>query len=266
MLDPFILRALFAAIGVALIAGVMGCFVVWRRMAYFGDSLAHSALLGVALGLISGLGSNIGILIICILFASLLLFLQQKKLLATDTLLGILAHAGLSIAVVVISLANIRINLHGYLFGDILTVTFAELAWIYGGGTVVLCLLIWRWSGLVLMTINEDLARAERVNVFFNHLLLLILMSVVVAISIRITGILLMTSMLIIPAATARQFADTPVMMAIMAAFFGIVAVFIGLYGSLWLDAPSGPSIVASAALLFLTLMPIKLLLSAVRR
>ena len=266
MLDPFILRALLAAIGVALIAGVMGCFVVWRRMAYFGDSLAHSALLGVALGLISGLGSNIGILIICILFASLLLFLQQRKLLATDTLLGILAHAGLSVAVVVISLANIRINLQGYLFGDILTVTFAELAWIYGGGAFVLCLLIWRWSGLVLMTINEDLARAERINVFFNHLLLLILMSVVVAISIRITGILLMTSMLIIPAATARQFADTPVMMAIMAAGFGIIAVFIGLYGSLWLDTPSGPSIVASAALIFLLLMPIKLLLSAVRQ
>ncbi len=266
MLDPFILRALLAATGVALIAGVMGCFVVWRRMAYFGDSLAHSALLGVALGLISGLGSNIGILIICILFASLLLFLQQKKLLATDTLLGILAHAGLSIAVVVISLANIRINLQGYLFGDILTVTFAELAWIYGGGALVLGLLIWRWSGLVLMTINEDLARAERINVFFNHLLLLILMSVVVAISIRITGILLMTSMLIIPAATARQFASTPVMMAIMAAIFGIVAVFIGLYGSLWLDTPSGPSIVASAALIFLLLMPIKLVISAVRR
>ncbi len=140
MLDPFILRALFAAIGVALIAGVMGCFVVWRRMAYFGDSLAHSALLGVALGLISGLGSNIGILIICILFASLLLFLQQKKLLATDTLLGILAHAGLSIAVVVISLANIRINLHGYLFGDILTVTFYRIG-----------MDLWRWHGCIML-------------------------------------------------------------------------------------------------------------------
>lgn len=261
MPDPFILRAIAAGVGVAIIAGVIGCFVVWRRMAYFGDSLAHSALLGIALGLAAGISTNLGVVFVCSAFALLLLWLQQKRVLATDTLLGILAHAALSIGMVSISLLNLRIDLHSYLFGDILTVTSPDLWWIYAGGAVVLVMLLLNWSSLVLMTIHEDLARAENVRTFFTHLLLMLLMTIVVAVSIRTVGILLITSMLIIPAATARQLVRSPEAMAFTASLIGIAAVLIGIFGSIELDTPSGPSIVVATAALFGVLFPFSTIL-----
>lgn len=261
MFEPFILRAFAAGIGVAIIAGTIGCFVVWRRMAYFGDSLAHSALLGIVLGLAINIRTNLAIVFVCSVFAILLLWLQQKKVLATDTLLGILAHAGLSIGLVAISVLGQRVDLHSYLFGDILTVTVSELWWIYSGGAVVLILLLMNWSSLVLMTINEDLARAENVNTFLNHVLLMILMTIVVAVSFRIVGILLITSMLIIPAATARQLSHSPEAMAVFSSLLGVLAVLGGMLGSVHLDIPSGPSIVVMSTFLFVVIFPIAVLL-----
>ena len=253
MLEPFILRALIAGVGIALIAGVIGCFVVWRRMAYFGDSLAHSALLGAVLGLATGISYNISTIIICLFFSLILLWLQQKKIFATDTLLGILAHTALSIGVVASSFFQQKINLNAYLFGDILTVTLAEIWWIYGGGSIVLILLLLNWSSLVLMTIHEDLAKAERVCTFSIQLLLMFLMTIVVAVSTRIVGILLVTSMLIIPAATARQLARSPEAMAVLASILGSIAVIVGVFASLQFDTPSGPSIVVTSTVIFAT-------------
>ena len=228
-LEPFLVNAILAGFAVAVITGVMGCFVVWRRMAYFGDSLAHSALLGVALGFAVGIAVNIGIILICSVFALLLLWLQQKKVLATDTLLGILAHSALSLGMVTISVMGQRIDLHSILFGDILTVTRPELWWIYIGGTIVITMLLMNWSSLVLMTLQEDLAQAEGIRVFWCNLLLMFLMTLVVAVSIRSVGILLISSLLIIPAATARQLARSPEGMAIIASFFGVTSVGLGL-------------------------------------
>ena len=251
-LEPFLVNAILAGFAVAVITGVMGCFVVWRRMAYFGDSLAHSALLGVALGFAVGIAVNIGIILICSVFALLLLWLQQKKVLATDTLLGILAHSALSLGMVTISVMGQRIDLHSILFGDILTVTRPELWWIYIGGAIVIIMLLMNWSSLVLMTLQEDLAQAEGIRVFLCNLLLMFLMTLVVAVSIRSVGILLISSLLIIPAATARQLARSPEGMAIIASFFGVTSVGLGIYFSFVLDTPSGPTIVASATSLFM--------------
>ena len=263
MFDDFVLRALIAGAGIALIAGPLGCFVVWRRMAYFGDSLAHSALLGIALGLITGLNSNLGTVVVCSVFAVLLLWLQHIRVLATDTLLGILAHAALSIGMVVLSFVdNQRFDLHAYLFGDILTVTVHDIYWIFGGGFVVLFLLIKNWSSLTLMTLHEDLARAEGVKTFWVNLILVLLMTIVVAVSIRIVGILLITSLLTIPAATARHFVRSPEAMAVGASILGLIAVFGGIYGSAFLDTPTGPSIVSVATLLFVVIVPIASVLS----
>ncbi len=263
MPDFFIINALVAGCGVAIIAGIIGCFVVWRRMAYFGDSLAHSSLLGIALGLLCGISVNFGTVLVCSIFAIMLVWLQQKRLLATDTLLGILAHAALSIGMVTISLLHQRVDLNYYLFGDILTVSSAELYWIYGGGAIVLLLLAANWPALVLMTIHEDMARAEGVKTLFVHLLFMFLMTMVVAISIKIIGILLITSLLIIPAATARQFSNSPELMAIISAIFGIIAVIAGISGSLWLDTPSGPSVVTASAIIFAVTLPLSIIITA---
>ncbi|MEM7619084.1 MAG: metal ABC transporter permease [Pseudomonadota bacterium] len=255
MSDLFLLRALAAGVGIALIAGTLGCFVVWQRMAYFGDSLAHSALLGIALGLAFGIDFNLATVLTCSLFALLLLALQRTKILATDTLLGILAHSALSIGMVTMSMLQQRIDLHSFLFGDILTVTDAELLWIYLGGTVVLTLLIVNWSSLILMTIHEDLAVAENINTFLLHIMLIFLMTIVVAVSIRSVGVLLITSMLIIPAATARQITRSPEAMAVGASSLGIASVIIGIYGSVEFDTPTGPSIIVTCAVLFVLVL-----------
>ena len=251
-LDPFLINAILAGVAVAVITGVMGCFVVWRRMAYFGDSLAHSGLLGVALGFALGIAVNVGIILICSVFAFLLLWLQHKEVLATDTLLGILAHSALALGMVTISVMGRRIDLHSILFGDILTVTRPELWWIYIGGAIVIIMLLMNWSSLVLMTLQEDLAQAEGINVFLYNLLLMFLMTLVVAVSIRSIGILLVSSLLIIPAATARQIAVSPEGMAVLSSLLGVTSVAFGIYFSFAFDTPSGPSIVVAAASLFI--------------
>src|SRR5579883_3424511 len=245
MIDLFILRALMAGIGVALIAGVMGCFIVWRRMAYFGDSMAHSALLGIALGLVTGMSTTLSMLVVCSTFALLLLWLQEKKVLATDTLLGILAHGALAIGIIAFSLLGQRMDLYAYLFGDILTITWQEIGWIYGGGDLIMILLIANWSSLVLLTIHEDLAMAENVRKSFFQILFVFLLTLMVTVSLRIVGIMLIVSMLIIPAATARLLTKSPEGMALLASLLGVMAVMLGIFSSLYFDTPSGPSIIA---------------------
>ena len=251
MIEPFILRAVIAGIGVAVIAGAIGCFVVWRKMAYFGDSLAHSALLGVALGLVLGISTNLGTIIICSIFAIVLIWLQQKKILATDTLLGILAHSALSVGMVTLSLLERSVDLHSYLFGDILAVNSSEIYYILFGGFFVLIFLYFNWSSFVLMTIDEKLARAEGINVVINQLLIMLLMTIVVAVSFKIVGLLLITSLLIIPAASARQLAHSPELMAVISSVLAVFSVILGILSSIYLDTPSGPSIVVMSALIF---------------
>lgn len=252
MMDDFFVRALLAGIGVAVVAGPLGCFVVWRRMAYFGDSLAHSALLGVALGFLLGVDPVIGVIALCVCLSLLLVLLQQQRRLATDTLLGILSHSALATGLVVISLMDwLRIDLLGYLFGDILAVSVADVIWIWAGGGLALALLAVLWRKLLALTVHADLAAAEGVNVPLVRLGFMLLIALVIAIAMKIIGILLITSLLIIPAAAARRFAASPEQMAVIAALIGASAVMLGLAGSLMLDTPSGPSVVVAAASLF---------------
>ncbi len=257
MIEPFIFKALIAGILVALIAGCMGCFVVWRRMAYFSDSLAHSALLGIAMGVMLDVNHNLSVMISCICFAFFLIWLQRKKVFATDTLLGILAHGSLAVGVITITLLEQRMDLHSYLFGDILTVGDEQLWWLFIGGGFVLTALSLNWSSLILMTIHEDLAMAESVRVSRLEILLMLLMTVVVAVSIKIVGILLIASMLIIAPAAARQLSRSPEAMAIFACLIGIIAVVSGIYFSFEFDTPSGPTIVAALAAIFAILFPL---------
>ena len=248
----FMIRGLFAGIGVAFVTGIMGCFVVWRRMAYFGDSLSHSGLLGIALGLATGLGLHFGVVITCFIFAVSLLWLQRRRILTHDTLLGILAHSSLSIGIISMSFLDRKFNLHSYLFGDILTVTLGDLFWIYIGGGIIFTFLLLYWSSFVLLALHEDLAVSEGINAFIMNLLFLFLMTIVVAVSVNIVGILLITSLLIIPSATARYFSRSPEMMAFYSVLLGIFSVIFGIYGSFIFDTPSGPSIVVSCTIFFI--------------
>ena len=252
MFDDFFARALAGGIGVALATGPLGCFMVWRRMAYFGESIAHSALLGVVLGVLLGIDLNAGIIIMCIALALLLVLLQQQRRLATDTLLGILAHSALALGLVGISFfESVRVDLMSYLFGDILAVTGRDLMWIWGGGGAVLIATALIWRPLLAVTVHEELARAEGVRVGLVRIAFTLLIAVAVAIAMKIIGLVLIVALLIIPAATARRLARTPEQMAVFASLIGAAAVTGGLHGSLAWDTPSGPSIVVAALALF---------------
>lgn len=253
VLGDFFWRALLGGLGVALVAGPLGCFVVWRRLAYFGDTLAHSALLGIALSFLISVPLNLGVVITCVLIALALVLLSRTRTLATDTLLGILAHSALAIGLVALSfMPDVRVDLTGLLFGDLLAMTRQDLVWIYGGAAFVLSLLAILWRGLLMSTIHEELARVEGIPVERLRLALMLMFSLVIAVAMKIVGVLLITALLIIPAATARRLAHNPEHMTALAVVFGVVAVSGGLTLSWYLDTPAGPSVVVTAFLVFL--------------
>lgn len=256
-MDAFIIRALTAGVLLAAVSGVLGCFIVWRRMAYFGDSLAHGALLGAAIGLFFGGGLidwRWTAAAVCVLFAPALVLLRRRAKVADDTALGILAHGSLAFALLLAS--NIPgLDLHAYLLGDILAVGDDDLLWIAGGGGLTILYVAVCWQSLTLTAVHEDLAASEGVKVVRTQMLLTLLTALVVAASIRIIGALLITSLLIAPAAAAMQFATSPGRMAAGAAFFGIIAVVAGVAISVQWDVPTGPAIAASAVIIFVLSM-----------
>jgi zinc transport system permease protein len=253
LLDDFMVRAVVAGLGLALVAGPLGCFVVWRRMAYYGDTLAHSALLGIALGFLLDVDIIAGVTAVCVVVALVVAAMQRRGMLATDTLLGIMAHSTLAFGLVVLAfLPNVRVDLLAYLFGDILAVGVGDIAWIYGGGLVTLAVMSVMWRRLLSLTVHEELAEVEGVNVPVLRLAFMVLLALVIAVAMKVVGILLITSLLIIPAATARRFSHTPEQMAVLAAVIGCLAVLGGLAASFRFDTPSGPSVVAAAFILFL--------------
>ncbi|WP_429884704.1 zinc ABC transporter permease subunit ZnuB [Geoalkalibacter halelectricus] len=253
ILDNFLLRALLGGLGVAAVAGPFGVFMVWRRLAYFGDTLAHSALLGIALGFLLHLDPTLAVIAVCQLLALLLFLLQRQRELASDTLLGILAHSSLALGLVALAfLQDVRIDLMAYLFGDILAVTRADLAWIFGGGLLAVTALATVWRPLLAITVHEDLARVDGVAVDFVQWLYTALLALVVAVMMKIVGVVLVTALLIIPAAAARRLARSPEAMAAFASLIGALAVGGGLTSSLYWDTPTGPSIVVAATLLFI--------------
>ena len=249
--DPFIIRGIIAGIAVALVSGLVGCFVVWRRLSYYGESIAHSSLLGAGIGILLGIGINFGVVFVCLIFGILFLWLQQSKSLSSDTLLGVIAHFALAIGIIVISFNKIKIDLHAFLFGDILTVSSSDILGMYIGVIIVITLILSNWSSLVLATIDEDLAKSEGINPLYVNVLLTTIMTIVVALSLQIIGLLLITAMLIIPAATARRLTNSPESMVVVSTTIGIFSVIFGIYLSVELDLPSGPSIVVVGSILF---------------
>ena len=252
-MPDFLVNALLAGLALALVAGPLGSFVVWRRMAYFGDTLAHAALLGVAVGLLLDVSPTLAVTVGCVLLAVLLVTLQQRQPLAADTLLGILAPSTLSLGLVVLSFnREVRIDLLGYLFGDLLAVGPSDLLWIVAGSALVLACLLALWRQLLAVTVHEELAQVEGLPVAGLRLALALLIALVIAVAMKIVGVLLITSLLIIPAAAAQRHSRTPEQMAIGASLLGMLAVGGGLSLSWFEDTPAGPSIVVCAASLFL--------------
>ena len=263
MFDDFIVRAFAAGIGLAFITGPLGCFIVWRRLSYFGDTIAHSALLGVVIAYALDFNLIIAVFVVSCILALSLLFLQRRTNLPDDALLGLLAHSVLAIGLVLLGILSfIRIDLMGLLFGDILSVNVTDLLFVWIGGGIVLIVLIFIWRPLFAGTVNLELAKAEGLNPDLANAIFTLLIASVIAISIKIVGILLITGLLIIPASASRNLSSTPIQMAIISSIIGVASVVLGIQTSMIWNTPTGPTILTiTLGVFILTLLPLKKLL-----
>lgn len=252
MLDDFLVRAVVAGIGVAIVTGPLGCLIIWRRMAFFGDSLAHASLLGVALALALDMAPAFGVPLVTILACAVLLGFTRQTTFAADTILSIVAQSTLALGLVLISLiGSYEVSIMGVLLGDILAVSKQDIALIYGGGAIILAVLFRYWRRLVVATISHEIAVAENMSPRQSDAVFMFLIALVVAISLKLVGALLITALLIIPAATARRFSPTPEIMAAIAIMIGMTSLTSGIFASLHLDTPTGPTIILAGTIFF---------------
>ena len=253
MIDDFFIRALIAGVGIALVTGPLGCFVIWRRLSFFGDTLSHAALLGVTFSISFDINISLSVFIVSSIVALILIRLQKNTNLAGDALLGLLAHSSLAIGLVVLGfLSFIRFDIMGLLFGDILSVTSSDLLIIWIGGAVIILILSLIWKPLFASTVNYEIAEAEGLSPEKYNIIFTVLMAAIIAISIKMVGLLLITGMMIIPAAAARNLSNSPKQMVVISIIFGLLSVLIGLYASLEINTPSGPSIITTSLLFFI--------------
>jgi len=243
---------LLTGLCIAAVAGPLGALVVWRRMAYFSDTLGHSLLLGVSVSVLLGVAPWLGALVCCAALSLLLLSLQQRSSLNADAVLGVLSHSSLALGLIFISLnAQTAGMINQFLFGDILATDTHDLAL-----TVLLCgavltMIVTLWHKWIAITVHEDLARIEGLAIAPLKIALMLALAILVAIAMQIVGVLLISALLIIPAAAARQHAHSPLGMALIASALGMLAVVCGLLMSYRWDTPAGPSIIAAAAVFF---------------
>lgn len=252
MYETFFIYAILSSVGLALIAGPFGCLLIWRRMAYLGDTMAHSAILGIVFSFLLKINMNVAIFTIAAFSAFLLLFFQRTQNLANDTLLSIIAHFTLALGLVTFSFMSwIRIDLMSYLFGDILATSSEDIILVWVGGSLLLLWLASIWQILLLETISPEIARAEKISSRKLRITFTLMLAILIAIAMKIIGILLFTALMIIPAATARYFAKTPTQMAILASIIGVISSILGLFASLCWNSPTSPTIVVITSTFF---------------
>lgn len=251
----FIHTAILAGSGVALLSGPLGSLIVWRRLSNFGDTLSHATLLGICFAILLNLNLYIGVMIISVLTAVLVVSLTQTGRFASDTVIGILSQTTLAFGLILATLLKgVRMDILSYLYGDILSINQMDLLWIYTVNLSALLLLILFWRPLLSITVHEELALVEGVNVNLFRWFFTILMSIVFAVAIKVMGVLLIAALLIIPASSARALSKTPEQMAILASLIGIISVIVGVEFSVYVDCPTGPAIVAVASITFLSI------------
>ncbi len=251
--DDFLTRAFVTGIVFAIIAGPLGCFVIWQRLAYFGDSMAHSALFGVAFSLLLDINILIGVFVICSIVALVVSRIGEQSSLPSDSALGVLSHSTLALGLVLVSLLTwIRVDVLHFLFGNILAVNWSEILVLLAGGGAIIGILVWKWKRLICLAVSEQIASAENMHPQQTRVLMMIMLATIIAFAMKVVGIILAVALLIIPAATSRQLSQTPEQMAIFASIFGVISVIGGLSLSIELDSPPGPSIVVSAFMVFL--------------
>ena len=238
---------------IALAAAPLGSLLVWRKLAYFGDSLSHATLLGVALSLWLHVPVWGGLVAVCVMLALVLASLLGKQQLPSDALLMAVSTTTLSAGLVVIGgMDGVRVDLLSYLFGDLLSIGATDLPVLAGGLMAVLAIVIYFWRDLLLAAIDEDLAAVEGLPVVKLRMLLLVLLALVVTVAMKAVGSLLITALLVMPTLVARPLVNTPTQMVLLAGLASMIAITMGLLSSFYWDTAVGASIILSIALLFI--------------
>jgi len=249
--QPFVLRAVAAALALAVVAAPLGAVVIWNRMAYFGETVSQASLIGIALGLALGIDITGPVILVTLIVAALLILLSRQRIVPLDAILGLMHHGALALGVIAtLSLKGPSVDLMGYLFGDIFAVTNTDLVWIVGGGVIVLAALAWLWEPLLRLAVHEELAAAEGVDRDTVKMLFIVLLSLTIAIAIKIVGALLVIAFLIVPAVAARPFAATPERMALLAVAIAAASALLGITLSYLVDTPGGPAVVLIMAVI----------------
>ncbi|MCY3725371.1 MAG: metal ABC transporter permease [Rhodobacteraceae bacterium] len=252
MLDDFVIRSLLGGLALAVAASPLGCFVVWRKMVYYGDATAHSAVLGISLSLYFSISIFMGVFLMALL-ASLVVTLFVNRYYSADTILGVFSHATLAFGIIAVNmLPSQNVNIESYLFGQLLAVTKVDLIYIWSGAITILFLILFRWKNLLISTVSEELTIASGMNPKWEYWILNLGLAILIAVAIKVVGILLVTAMLIIPPAAARPLVRQPLAMVFISGIIGCLSVIIGLLVSLYIDTPTGPSIIAIATIIFI--------------
>ena len=251
IMDDFLWRAALGAALLGAACGPVGCFILWRRMAYLGESVAHMGLLGAGLGLLIGVNALIGTAALAIA-AALVMARASDRAIPAGTFVGIVGHMGLALGFIVLAtMENVRADLLGYLFGDVLALSANDLAWVTGVSLVALAAMALLWKPLLIEAVCGDIAAAEGQSGRLVQTAFLVLVALLVAFGLKVVGALLIVALLIVPPAAARPFARTPEAMAIIAALAGALAAPLGLAAAYATDAPAGPCIVLAAGAIF---------------
>lgn len=249
----FLFPGWIAAIILVLATGPLGSFIILRRMSSFGDTLSHASILGLSISVLLDVNPFYINVLFVLLLAIVISWLEEHSFLSLDTILGVIANSSLSVGLILMSLMsnNYNIDINSYLFGDLLTVSFSDLIPLIIGSFLILVVFKYYWNKIVLMTINSELAVIDGVNLYKTRLILILITALTIGMSTKFFGVLIITSLLIIPAASAQKLSNSPEQMVFLSTLIGIFSVTGGIYLSVFFDIPTSPSIVVCASLVF---------------
>lgn len=255
--EPFMVRALLSALLLGPLCGLLGVFVIARRMAFFSDTISHAALAGVALGFWWGLDPGWPMLLFSLLVAGGMMWLKENTQLLTDTIMALLLSGSVAFGIVLLSVLKGTPSLvHGYLFGDILAIGNQEVWMAAGLFLVIVPVLFFHLPPLTLVTVESDLAHVSGLRVRTWNYMFVLVLTLTVAVTIRLLGIILVTSLLVIPPAAARNLSGNLRQQLLFSMGLGLVGGISGTILSYQFDLPCGPTIVLSSIGLFFLSLP----------
>ena len=250
--DPLLLKLFFAGFGIAISAAVIGVFVLWKKMAYFSDAISHATIFGLAFAAIIEVMPIYGVIFCSIIFCLLMFYLAHQKFYSNDVVIGISSYILLALGLILIAVFSVNVNLHLYLFGDLLVINNSDIFLIYFSLIIVLIAVFCGYKKMLMICINDDLAKISGIKTDKIQLQFLLLLAFLVAILVKIIGILLITSMLVMPAAIARIYAKNPLAMIILSIIFAIISVALGIISAFIFDLPIAAAIISLMAVILI--------------